>query len=83
MVFVKWVTLLQLFSYSRIWRRKSFCKPDIVSYNTLIDSLCKDGQFVDAFDLFSEMIRNGIMPNGIIYTILAMVTLDLKLGLRP
>ncbi|BBH06988.1 ATP-binding protein, partial [Prunus dulcis] len=44
------------------------CKPDLVVYNTIIDSLCKDTLVDDAFNLFSEMMSKGIAPNVITYT---------------
>ena len=40
-----------------------FCKPNIVSYNTVINGLCKDGLFVDALSLFSEMACNRVLPD--------------------
>ncbi|KAL5547012.1 hypothetical protein UlMin_006699 [Ulmus minor] len=46
---------------------QEFGKPSVVVYNTVIDSLCKDGLFVDALNIFSEMIRQGIVPNIVTY----------------
>jgi pentatricopeptide repeat protein len=36
------------------------CAPDVVSYNTVIDGLCKDGQVDNAYNLFCEMPDRGI-----------------------
>ncbi|XP_047314669.1 pentatricopeptide repeat-containing protein At1g12775, mitochondrial-like [Impatiens glandulifera] len=51
------------------------CKPNLVAYNTLIDSLCKDGFLDDAFILLSQMKsreeEEGIItPDVITYTCL-------------
>ncbi|XP_071732989.1 uncharacterized protein [Rutidosis leptorrhynchoides] len=46
-------------------------KADVVAYNTIIDSLCKDKMIDDAFDLFKEMVfRKGILPDVITYNCL-------------
>ncbi|KAL5547003.1 hypothetical protein UlMin_006690 [Ulmus minor] len=47
---------------------QEFGKPSVVVYNTVIDSLCKDGLFVDALNIFSEIIRQGIVPNIVTLT---------------
>ncbi|GKA78055.1 tetratricopeptide-like helical domain-containing protein, partial [Tanacetum coccineum] len=45
------------------------CKPDVVTYTNIIDSLCKDKMIDDAFKLFKEMVfRQGISPNVITYS---------------
>ncbi|PQQ00949.1 pentatricopeptide repeat-containing protein [Prunus yedoensis var. nudiflora] len=36
------------------------CKPDLVVYSTIIDSLCKDTLVIDALNLFLEMRSKGI-----------------------
>nr|GEV91871.1 tetratricopeptide-like helical domain-containing protein [Tanacetum cinerariifolium] len=38
------------------------CKPNVVTYNTIVDSLCKEKMIDDAFKLFKEMVfeRNGL-----------------------
>ncbi|XP_071728844.1 pentatricopeptide repeat-containing protein At1g03540-like [Rutidosis leptorrhynchoides] len=44
-------------------------KADVIAYNTIIDSLCKDKMIDDAFELFNEMVfRKGILPTVITYT---------------
>ncbi|TXG60594.1 hypothetical protein EZV62_015167 [Acer yangbiense] len=44
------------------------CKPNIVCYTSMIDSLCKDGFIEKANELFSEMMGSGISPNVVTYT---------------
>ncbi|KAL5789882.1 hypothetical protein ACOSQ2_004770 [Xanthoceras sorbifolium] len=39
------------------------CKPNIVNYVSMIDSLCKYGLIVKAKELFLEMKAMGISPN--------------------
>ena len=45
-------------------------EPDVVMFTTVIDSMCKDTFVDDAFDLYSEMVANGISPNVVTYTAL-------------
>ncbi|KAK9692062.1 hypothetical protein RND81_09G238700 [Saponaria officinalis] len=45
-------------------------KPDVVIYNTLIDSLGKDQLLPQALGLFKEMKTKGILPNVITYSTL-------------
>uniref|UniRef100_A0A803KN83 Pentatricopeptide repeat-containing protein n=1 Tax=Chenopodium quinoa TaxID=63459 RepID=A0A803KN83_CHEQI len=44
------------------------CKPNLVIYNTIIDSLCKDSLLQQAMDLFSAIKTDGIQPNVVTYT---------------
>uniref|UniRef100_A0A803KMQ3 Pentatricopeptide repeat-containing protein n=1 Tax=Chenopodium quinoa TaxID=63459 RepID=A0A803KMQ3_CHEQI len=44
------------------------CKPGIVIYNTIIDSLCKDRLLQQAINLFSAMKIEGIQPDVVTYT---------------
>uniref|UniRef100_A0A6N2L8Q5 Pentatricopeptide repeat-containing protein n=1 Tax=Salix viminalis TaxID=40686 RepID=A0A6N2L8Q5_SALVM len=44
------------------------CKPDVVTYNTIIDSLCKDRLVNDAMEFLSEMLDRGIQPDVVTYT---------------
>ena len=44
------------------------CKPALIIYNTIIDSLCKDRLLNDARDLFLAMKQRGIKPNVVTYT---------------
>ncbi|KAK3211897.1 hypothetical protein Dsin_016603 [Dipteronia sinensis] len=46
------------------------CKPDIISYSSIIDGLCKDGSIDKAKELFSEMKSRGIRPNVVSYNFL-------------
>jgi pentatricopeptide repeat protein len=41
------------------------CATTVVSYTTVIDGLCKEGQVDNAYNLFCEMIDHGIGPNVI------------------
>ena len=42
--------------------------PDEVTYNTLVNGYCKDGNFYQALVLHAEMVSNGLTPNVITYT---------------
>ncbi|XP_050369234.1 pentatricopeptide repeat-containing protein At1g12775, mitochondrial-like [Argentina anserina] len=44
------------------------CKPDLVTYSIVINSLCNETLIADAFNLFSEMISKGIKADVITYT---------------
>ncbi|XP_078170558.1 pentatricopeptide repeat-containing protein At3g61360-like isoform X2 [Carex rostrata] len=43
------------------------CKPNVISYSTVIDGLCKEGAISNAFGLFERMLSEGIVPNVITY----------------
>uniref|UniRef100_A0A803KN50 Pentatricopeptide repeat-containing protein n=1 Tax=Chenopodium quinoa TaxID=63459 RepID=A0A803KN50_CHEQI len=43
------------------------CKPGLVIYNTIIDSLCKDSLLQQAMDLFSAIKTEGIQPDVVTY----------------
>ncbi|KAF5948161.1 hypothetical protein HYC85_014118 [Camellia sinensis] len=45
-------------------------KPSILTYNTLLDSFCKDGEVQQALDLLLEMQRRGCTPNDVTYNVL-------------
>uniref|UniRef100_J3L2R7 Pentatricopeptide repeat-containing protein-mitochondrial domain-containing protein n=2 Tax=Oryza brachyantha TaxID=4533 RepID=J3L2R7_ORYBR len=47
---------------------QNIAKPDVCSYNTVIDGLCRRGRLPEACDLFAEMIANGIAPTVVTYT---------------
>ncbi|RZC68542.1 hypothetical protein C5167_031815 [Papaver somniferum] len=45
------------------------CKPNVVSYSAIIDSLCKGGLVDEALVVFSEMHRDlSVVPNVVVYT---------------
>ncbi|RHN52657.1 putative pentatricopeptide [Medicago truncatula] len=44
-------------------------KPNVLMYTTIIDSLCKDKLVIDAYDLYSEMIKK-ISPDVVTYNTL-------------
>ncbi|XP_042479627.1 pentatricopeptide repeat-containing protein At5g40400 isoform X2 [Macadamia integrifolia] len=44
--------------------------PDVVTYNTLIDSYCRKGRLDDAFYLYKIMYRRGVPPDLVSYTTL-------------
>ncbi|GLU09249.1 hypothetical protein SLE2022_261190 [Rubroshorea leprosula] len=43
------------------------CLPDVITYGTIIDGLCKCGMVEMAKELFLEMKKKGISPNVIAY----------------
>ncbi|KAF2283099.1 hypothetical protein GH714_043422 [Hevea brasiliensis] len=43
------------------------CKPNVVTYTTIIDVLCKDELDSEALDIFSQMRNKGISPNVVTY----------------
>ncbi|GMP63119.1 hypothetical protein CsSME_00024939 [Camellia sinensis var. sinensis] len=43
------------------------CKPNIIVYTTIIDSLCKDRMVDVALKLFTEMNEKGIFSNVVTY----------------
>lgn len=53
--------------------QSSICKPNLVIYNTIIDSLCKDRRLKVALDLFSAMKSEGIKPDVVTYNALVRV----------
>ncbi|KAK1386054.1 hypothetical protein POM88_023789 [Heracleum sosnowskyi] len=48
-------------------------QPDTATYNTVIDSSCKRGLVDDAFNLHSEMMEKGILPDVRTYTMIIQV----------
>uniref|UniRef100_J3M4V7 Pentacotripeptide-repeat region of PRORP domain-containing protein n=2 Tax=Oryza brachyantha TaxID=4533 RepID=J3M4V7_ORYBR len=47
--------------------QKDRCKPDAVSYNTLVGGLCKMGRWRDASELVEDMPRRGCRPDVVTY----------------
>ncbi|KAJ0976402.1 hypothetical protein J5N97_018367 [Dioscorea zingiberensis] len=45
-------------------------KPDVFTFSSIIDGLCRVYQMDDAFDCFSEMVEWGVSPNAVTYNIL-------------
>ncbi|KAG4938866.1 hypothetical protein JHK82_044604 [Glycine max] len=45
-------------------------KPDIFTFSSIIDGLCRIKRTEEAFECFTEMIEWGINPNAAIYNIL-------------
>ena len=45
-------------------------KPSVVTYNTLLDSFCKEGEVRQAVDLLFKMQRRGCDPNDVTYNVL-------------
>nr|XP_045086177.1 protein Rf1, mitochondrial-like [Aegilops tauschii subsp. strangulata] len=39
------------------------CRPDVVTYSTVIDGLLKEGEVGKAYSLFCEMLRQGVSPD--------------------
>jgi leucine-rich PPR motif-containing protein len=48
--------------------RQHGLSPDVVTYGTLIDALCKLGRVDDAVLKFNEMINEGVTPNIVIFS---------------
>ncbi|KAF8394005.1 hypothetical protein HHK36_020207 [Tetracentron sinense] len=44
--------------------------PTIVTYNTLLDSFCKEGEVQEALDLLLQMQERGCAPNDVTYNVL-------------
>jgi pentatricopeptide repeat protein len=44
--------------------------PDIVTYNSLINGLCKRGRIQEALNLFEKLQAEGIQPDSITYNTL-------------
>ncbi|XP_078153129.1 pentatricopeptide repeat-containing protein At5g03800-like [Carex rostrata] len=44
------------------------CTPNVISYNTIIDGLCKEGTISKAFSVFEKMLSVGIVPNVVTYS---------------
>ncbi|KAK6915327.1 Pentatricopeptide repeat [Dillenia turbinata] len=51
-------------------------QPDMVMYNIVIDSLCKECMLDDAFKLFSHSTKRGIRPNIVTYNSLIQGACD-------
>ena len=49
---------------------KTYFEPNVVFYNTIIESLCKDRSVTEALNLLFEMRSKGIQPNVVTYTCL-------------
>ncbi|GJN35796.1 hypothetical protein PR202_gb24603 [Eleusine coracana subsp. coracana] len=49
--------------------KKSGCKVDVVSYNTLLVGLCKLGRWQDASELLEDMPMRGCSPDVVTYRI--------------
>ncbi|KAL6909540.1 hypothetical protein ACP4OV_001821 [Aristida adscensionis] len=45
--------------------------PDLVAYTSLISALCRNGEFRQAVEVLSEMMRKGVQPNE--YTMTSML----------
>ena len=46
------------------------CFPDNITYNTILDALCKKGQLTKVRDVLQEMKNAGLVPNKNTYNIL-------------
>lgn len=49
------------------------CRPDVVSYTTVVHGLGVDGQVEKARKVFDEMIREGVLPSVATYNALIQV----------
>nr|GMD12377.1 pentatricopeptide repeat-containing protein At2g17140 [Ipomoea batatas] len=43
------------------------CLPDLITYSTIINSLCKDGRLGEAKKKFVEMMERKLFPDSIVY----------------
>nr|VVV74868.1 unnamed protein product [Nymphaea colorata] len=43
-------------------------QPTFVTYTTLTCAYCKQGEVKEAFSLYEEMVKNGILPDSITYS---------------
>lgn len=43
------------------------CEPDVISYNTIIGGLCKEGKWREANDLLGDLPRCGCTPDVVSY----------------
>ncbi|KAK1552628.1 hypothetical protein Q3G72_020546 [Acer saccharum] len=44
--------------------------PNVITYNALMNGLCKERRIDEAYKFFAEMKEKGILPNKYTYTIL-------------
>ena len=49
------------------WIVANGCKPDIATYNILINRLCKEGRMEDAVGVLDEAAKKGLVLNNITY----------------
>ena len=49
---------------------KQGLNPDVVTYNTLMNELCKMGNVKEAIKLFQQMKGSNVVPNVITYSTL-------------
>ncbi|KAI8028135.1 Pentatricopeptide repeat-containing protein [Camellia lanceoleosa] len=47
--------------YQKLGATKGF-PPDLVTYNVIVDGLCKVGNLEEAYELLQEMVRDGLLP---------------------
>ncbi|KAF0912799.1 hypothetical protein E2562_019021 [Oryza meyeriana var. granulata] len=59
----------RIYEAGRLFRRmgEKGLEPDVVTYNCLINGLCKTYRVERAHDLFDEMLRKGCAPNRVTY----------------
>ena len=46
-------------------REEASCKPNVITYNTLIHGFCKEGDIAMAVRMFKEMAAEEVRPNVI------------------
>lgn len=44
--------------------------PNLVTYNTIMDQLCIDGQFAKAYAIFNDLQNRGVQPDNFTFSIL-------------
>jgi len=43
------------------------CRPNVVTFNTLMNSLCREGRVLEALALVDRMVEEGHQPNAVTY----------------
>ncbi|XP_031387194.1 pentatricopeptide repeat-containing protein At1g62720-like [Punica granatum] len=49
------------------WEGRSSSRVNVVTYNTVVMGLCKEGQLAEAFKLFKKMMDKGVEPTVVTY----------------
>lgn len=68
--------LQEAFKVFEIMSKEDGCRPNSVTYSTLIHGLCEIGRLEEAFSLKEEMCEKGCQPSTRTYTVLAKALCD-------
>ena len=58
------------------------CTPNVITFNTLINGLCREGRVLKAVALLDRMVENGLLPNHITYGTVVNGLCKMGLGLE-